>query len=261
GVISDVWIDKVIINDISEGAGVVSGITITPELTLTNGQSTQLIKTIMPSNAANQEVNWISSNTAVATVDENGLVSAASPGAATITATTEDGAYQSRSRITVLPAGTITNQNGEFDEGLSGWVLYDWSGPNNTNGGNSVSVVQGAGLSGTNAAKVDVVNDNSAGWTLQLRQQLDFRLEVGRTYEIAFMAKAETSRRIQAVIQGSPSNAAYASATFNRTTAAQAFTYKFTCTNANVANEESFGFKFYLAKGVISDVWIDKVVI
>src|SRR5690606_35150310 len=261
GVISDVWIDKVIINDITDGAGVVSGVSITPELILTNGQTAGLAKSIMPSNAANQNVNWISSNTAVAEVDEDGHVQALSPGAATITATTEDGGYQSRSIISVLPAGTATNQNGEFDDGMSGWVVYDWTGPNQGNGGNEFSVVQGAGLSGDNALHVDIVNDNAEGWTLQLRQALNFRLEVGRTYEISFMAKAESARQINPLLNASPSNTNYWTGTANLTTSPQTFIYKYTCTNPNVENEESFAFKFYLAKGVESDIWIDNIVV
>jgi RHS repeat-associated protein len=262
GVISDVWIDDIIINDISEGAGIVAGVSVSPSLTLTNGQTNQLAKTIMPTNAANQNVTWISSNTAVAIVDDQGVVSAVSPGAATITVITEDGGYTARSIVTVLPSGTNANQNEEFDDGLTSWVLYDWTGTNYSNGGNSLSVVQGAGLSGSNAAYVNVVNNNNEGWTLQLRQGLDFKLEVGRTYEISFMAKAESSRQIQAVIQGSPSNTSYWNTSVNATTTAQTFgPFQFNCTDANVANETSFGFKFWLAKGVISDVWIDKVII
>src|SRR5690606_22507721 len=193
--------------------------------------------------------------------DEDGHVHALSPGAATITATTEAGAYQSRSIISVLPAGTATNQNGEFDDGMSGWVVYDWTGPNQGNGGNEFSVVQGAGLSGDNALHVDIVNDNAEGWTLQLRQALNFRLEVGRTYEISFMAKAESARQINPLLNASPSNTNYWTGTANLTTSPQTFIYKYTCTNPNVENEESFAFKFYLAKGVESDIWIDNIVV
>ncbi|NLU47396.1 MAG: Ig-like domain-containing protein, partial [Syntrophomonadaceae bacterium] len=47
--------------------------------------------TVSPSNAANKKVFWTSDNEEVATVDEDGRVTALAVGNATITATTEDG--------------------------------------------------------------------------------------------------------------------------------------------------------------------------
>ena len=55
-------------------------------LTLIVGESQRLIATILPADATNQNVRWTSSDEAVATVDDNGLVTAVSLGTATITA-------------------------------------------------------------------------------------------------------------------------------------------------------------------------------
>ena len=55
------------------------------------GESEKLIATITPSNATNKAVSWSSSNSAVATVDQTGKVTAKSLGTATITASTTDG--------------------------------------------------------------------------------------------------------------------------------------------------------------------------
>lgn len=55
------------------------------------GDRMRLVATVTPDNATNQNVTWTSSNTAVATVDSNGIVNAISAGTATITATTADG--------------------------------------------------------------------------------------------------------------------------------------------------------------------------
>lgn len=82
---------------------------------------------------------------------------------------------------------------------------------------------------------------------------------MGRTYEVSFVAKAESNRTIAPLVQGGSTE--YWKTTANLTTTAQTFTYKFTVTNANVENEESFAFKFYLAKGVVSDIWIDNVIV
>ncbi len=66
---------------------------ITPAETqnLKKGETVQLTATVLPSNAINKNVTWTSSNTAVATVDESGKVSAVGGGEADITASTVDG--------------------------------------------------------------------------------------------------------------------------------------------------------------------------
>lgn len=71
------------------------------ELTLSVGDTQALTATVLPLNATNQNVTWNSSNEDVATVDENGLVTAISSGDAIITVTTEDGSYQDYCVITV----------------------------------------------------------------------------------------------------------------------------------------------------------------
>jgi uncharacterized protein YjdB len=55
------------------------------------GQTVQLTAAVEPENATNKNVNWSSSDDAVATVDETGLVTAIAEGTARITVTTEDG--------------------------------------------------------------------------------------------------------------------------------------------------------------------------
>ena len=57
----------------------------------------QLIATVLPESTTNMAVTWASSDTTIATVDENGLVTAVAVGNATITATTTDGSNLSAS--------------------------------------------------------------------------------------------------------------------------------------------------------------------
>ena len=65
-------------------------------LTFSAFNATQtLTATITPSNASNKTLTWTSSNTNIATVDNNGVVTAKGYGTATITATTTDGSNKS----------------------------------------------------------------------------------------------------------------------------------------------------------------------
>ena len=60
--------------------------------TLTEGDTTTLTATVLPENTTySKDVSWSSSNSAVATVDANGTVTAKSAGTAVITATSENG--------------------------------------------------------------------------------------------------------------------------------------------------------------------------
>ena len=61
------------------------------ELFLSSGMAETLIASIQPNNADNQKVKWKSSNSTVASVDNNGLVTAFNDGTATITVTSRDG--------------------------------------------------------------------------------------------------------------------------------------------------------------------------
>lgn len=71
----------------------VSRITLSAStgLALTKGQTQKLTATVAPANATNQAVTWKTSDKNVATVSENGLVTAVGGGDATITCTAKDG--------------------------------------------------------------------------------------------------------------------------------------------------------------------------
>jgi uncharacterized protein YjdB len=81
----------------------VTGVSIdTPQVTLTIGESTVLSAEIKPSNATDQSVTWESSDTSVATVDQNGYVHSVSVGKAEITVTTHDGGFKAKATIDVV---------------------------------------------------------------------------------------------------------------------------------------------------------------
>lgn len=82
----------------------VSGVSISDaSLALYAGDTHQLSATITPSNAANKNVSWESSNTFVATVSSTGLVTAKEEGDATITVRTEDGGFTATCAVKVNP--------------------------------------------------------------------------------------------------------------------------------------------------------------
>ena len=79
------------------------------EMTLKVGDEGQLQATVAPENAANKSVTWSSSNESVATVEQNGNISAVGVGEATITVTTTDGGKTATCKVTVIKkAGAIS---------------------------------------------------------------------------------------------------------------------------------------------------------
>ena len=85
------------------------------EVAIIPGNTYQLTATISPKDATNKDVTWTTSNSNVATVDSNGLVTGVSEGSATITVTTNDGGFTAICEITVshdAPTPTPTPKKG-----------------------------------------------------------------------------------------------------------------------------------------------------
>ena len=93
------------------------------EAVLKEKETVKLNATVLPENADNKNVHFTSDNDAVATVDDNGLVTALSSGEAVITVITEDGKKTAQCKITVekeiiqLKTITITNAPAELEKG------------------------------------------------------------------------------------------------------------------------------------------------
>lgn len=95
---------------ISAAPVAVTGVSLSKsETALTVGASETLTATVSPENANNKNVSWKSDDTAVATVDQNGKVTAVGEGEAIITATTEDGKYTATCTVKVSPAPVAAN--------------------------------------------------------------------------------------------------------------------------------------------------------
>ena len=98
-----------------------SCVTLTPDSkTLTGkGETVQLIASVTPDNAVNKKLTWTTSDSSVATVDENGLVTAVANGTAIITVTTEDGEMTATSTITVNIPSDDNSNNGNNNKSNS----------------------------------------------------------------------------------------------------------------------------------------------
>ncbi len=101
----------------------VSSITISPKTaTIEKGDTEQLTAAVLPNDAENKAIEWSSSDTAVATVDANGLVTGVANGEATITATAKDGSgVKGEATITVVIPPTSVTFDGKTDQEIYTW--------------------------------------------------------------------------------------------------------------------------------------------
>ncbi|MDB7885612.1 InlB B-repeat-containing protein, partial [Flavonifractor plautii] len=88
----------------------VTGVSLNESsITLDVGGSKTLAATVTPDNATNKKVRWTSDNETVATVSEDGVVTAVAGGTAVITATTHDGLFTASCTVTVNAPATAPN--------------------------------------------------------------------------------------------------------------------------------------------------------
>jgi len=98
-----------------QAAIIPTGVTLDKtSVTILNETTTQLAATVAPNDATNKAVTWKSSNTSVALVDSDGIISGVGVGSATITATTISGGRVATCTVTVqnevLPTSVTLNQ-------------------------------------------------------------------------------------------------------------------------------------------------------
>jgi len=155
-------------------------------LTLGIGETKMLIATVLPVNATNKLVTWISTDITVATVTSSGQITALFVGETTIVVTTIDGNYSAKCAVTVVSEepdekGVVINgvkwatrnlaSHGKFVENPEDYgALFQWGRkgdgheqrtspnyPTNDNS-NENGVVSGSGLD----AKGQIVNTHAA---------------------------------------------------------------------------------------------------
>lgn len=86
----------------------VSSVSVNPEAaSMANGTTLSLTASVLPENATNKKVTWTSSNSKVASIDQNGVVRALTPGEVRFTATTQDGNHTDEASITVTETSGV----------------------------------------------------------------------------------------------------------------------------------------------------------
>lgn len=144
----------------------VTGVSVSPStLSMPDLTTSQLSATVTPEDASNKTVTWSSSNTAVATVSASGLVSALTPGEATITATTNSGNLTSTCVVTVTPSGLVKYEAEDATRNDT-YIVSDWPGYSGTAFinhfgavGNSVQFT----ITGANAGAQDITVSYATG--------------------------------------------------------------------------------------------------
>jgi uncharacterized protein YjdB len=172
----------------------VSGISISPAtMAVIVGETGQLRAYLSPASATNTSVCWKSSNTAIATVSNNGLIAGIAAGAVTITATTVDGAKIDSAQVMVnlqnvnlssfkinpsaiiLAAGAEQQLNTEFSPSNANNTELTWSSNNPaiasvnergfvTANGTGTAIITASTIEGKKTTSASVVVDKCSNY-------------------------------------------------------------------------------------------------
>ena len=104
----------------------VTGITVDEwDIKLSAGQSRQMIASVIPSNATNKNINWVSSNTYVADVTSTGLIVAKNQGYSKVTATTEEGGFTYDIYVNVSASNGNNGLGAEYEASCTSEYILD----------------------------------------------------------------------------------------------------------------------------------------
>lgn len=167
----------------------VSSITLNPNINLKfeEGSSYTIKATVVPSNATNTSVKWASSSPDVATVDDNGNVTALKAGSTMVTCTAVDGSGVSASCSVTVTAKSTTNppEQGKTDPAYTFKVRGgSLKAKSVFNGGNLVSIVI------TTNAPLDKISVFSSNNSIQY-YSVDYNSEYDY-YAFSFYARKKT---------------------------------------------------------------------
>lgn len=101
----------------------VTGVTLDKtSLTMAPGETATLVATVAPENATDKSIKWSSSDDTVATVDQNGKVTAKKAGKTVIVALTNDGYKTATCKVTVAPP--VSDLRTQYAESASGYQTF-----------------------------------------------------------------------------------------------------------------------------------------
>jgi beta-glucanase (GH16 family) len=154
-----------------------------------------------------------------------------------------------RATVRLIPADGDLILNGEFDDSLT----Y-WSGGGSSGAAGTPTVVTGAGLSGTHAARITLTSAGTADWHYQFSQNVP--LIAGDTLEIWFDAKASVSKPVRIMFQQnqSPWSEYWSTALTVGTSPTTFGPYRFVST----VTDPNARLKFLVGADT-ADIWLDNV--
>ena len=95
------------------------------DVKLSVGQSRQMIASVVPSNATNKNINWVSSNTYVADVSSTGLIVAKNQGYSKVTVTTEEGGFTYDIHVNVSASNGNNGLGAEYEASCTSEYILD----------------------------------------------------------------------------------------------------------------------------------------
>ncbi len=183
----------------------VTGVSVSPvSASLFPNETKQLTATVLPNNASNKSVTWSSSNTLIANVSTNGLVTPVSSGTATITVTTIDGNKTATAAFTIKGQEAYNNiistipgviQAENYDLGGQNIAYNDMDATNNGNQYRTTEGVDVVDISGTSGYTI--------GWTAD-GEWLEYTTNVnaGNYAIIATVASPNSGKQLRIKLDG-----------------------------------------------------------
>jgi fructan beta-fructosidase len=201
----------------------VTGVALNKSATTLNvGATETLVATVAPANATNKNVQWASSNAAVATVSATGVVTAVGQGSAMITVTTTDGTKTATCAVTIasqlyyvldfengnLNDWTVLSGNAFSPSDVCTDVNWGWGGPFNHQGSWHLWGFKDGGDTQTGEMR-------SQNFTLSGNGQVTALVGGGSDLNNLYVALCRTSDNLVIARQTGQNNEAYATVALN----------------------------------------------
>jgi hypothetical protein len=161
--------------------------------------------------------------------------------------------------ISLLAARELIS-NGEFDKGLSGWVI--WYQPGSAAEGNFSIMIDTTGiLSGKNSARADIFNGDNTDWYIQLNASAP--IQINARYYMKYMIASESAletTKINVVMQANAGNYSWYWNNEESITSGESGSYSHVYAhNEETGDENDNNFRFYMGGHGENEVnfWID----